>query len=172
MSAESDRRRKLRDEEHALWQEITRSVRPLRSRRGVPESTPEAPRSVPSLARVAQVQLRDARLEPMERRLKQRLARGTEPIHARLDLHGKTQAQAHRDLQRFLRRAHGEGARSVLVITGKGSRTAAGERGILNRQVPLWLAQPELRAYVSSFEPAHARHGGQGALYVRLRRAR
>jgi DNA-nicking Smr family endonuclease len=65
-----------------------------------------------------------------------------------------------------------EGARSVLIITGKGSRTDISERGILNRQVPLWLAQPDLRAYVTSFEPAHARHGGQGALYVRLRRAR
>lgn len=108
----------------------------------------------------------------MERRLKQRLARGIEPIHARLDLHGKTQVQAHRELLRFLRGAQSEGERFVLVITGKGSRADDSERGVLNRQVPLWLAQPELRAYVGTFEQAHARHGGDGALYVRLRRPR
>jgi DNA-nicking Smr family endonuclease len=173
MSAESDRPRKLKAEEHTLWQEITRSVRPLRTRRAVPAPASEVTHSVPSAAPVAHAQRKaQQRLESMERRVKQRLARGSEPIHARLDLHGKTQAHAHRELLRFLRGAQMEGARFVLVITGKGSRTDNSERGILNRQVPLWLAQPNVRAYVASFEPAHARHGGEGALYVRLRRAR
>jgi len=110
----------------------------------------------------------------MERRQKQRLVRGIEPIHARLDLHGKSQARAHAELLRFLRRAQMEGARFVLVITGKGSgaRDDWSERGVLRRQVPLWLGQPELRPYVAGFEQAHVRHGGAGALYVRLRRPR
>jgi DNA-nicking Smr family endonuclease len=114
------------------------------------------------------------RLGPMDRREKQRLARGIEPIHGRLDLHGKSQAQAHAELLRFLHRAQTEGKRFVLVITGKGSgpRADSSERGVLKRQVPLWLGQPELRAYVAGFEQAHIRHGGDGALYVRLRRPR
>ena len=114
------------------------------------------------------------RLEPVERRQKQRLARGLEPIDARLDLHGKTQAQAHAELLRFLRRAQMDGARFVLVITGKGAPVPDNrmEHGVLRRQVPLWLKLPELRAYVAAFDQAHVGHGGEGALYVRLRRPR
>ena len=54
-----------------------------------------------------------------------------------------------------------------MVITGKGR---GGEVGVLKRQVPLWLALPEFRAIVVGFEDAHQRHGGEGALYLRVRR--
>jgi DNA-nicking Smr family endonuclease len=80
------------------------------------------------------------------------------------------QVEAHTALVHFLRRAQRHGGRFVLVITGKGTR--AGERGVLRRQVPLWLGLPDLRDVVVGFEEAHAAHGGEGALYVRLRRAR
>jgi DNA-nicking Smr family endonuclease len=85
-----------------------------------------------------------------------------------------TQAQAHTALVRFVRGARADGAKFVLVVTGKGSRSAdvAGERGVLRRQVPLWLQLPELRDAVVGFEEAHVAHGGEGALYVRLRKAR
>ena len=85
-----------------------------------------------------------------------------------------TQAQAHAALVRFLRGAQAEGAKFALVVTGKGSRSidAASDRGVLRRQVPLWLQLPELRDIVVGFEEAHVGHGGEGALYVRLRRAR
>ena len=73
---------------------------------------------------------------------------------------------------RFLRQASGRGARLVLVITGKGARGEAGERGVLRRQVPHWLRLPEFRALVIGFEQAHVAHGGEGALYVRVRRSR
>ena len=119
-------------------------------------------------------------LAPLDRRLKQRVARGREPIEARLDLHGMTQKQAHGALLRFLRRAQADGAKTVLVVTGKGSasRSRSGEhdddreRGVLRRQVPMWLALPEFRLLVVGFDDAHVGHGGEGALYVRLRRAR
>jgi DNA-nicking Smr family endonuclease len=112
-------------------------------------------------------------LEPLDRRTRQRLARGTFEIDGRLDLHGRTQNEAHGALLRFLRRAQADGARFVLVITGKGAGAGDDrrERGVLKRQVPLWLKLPEFRAYVSGFEEAHIGHGGAGALYVRLRRA-
>ena len=83
---------------------------------------------------------------------------------------GLTQAEAHEALLRFLRRAQAEGAKFVLVITGKGG--PGGDRGVLRRQVPLWLALPELRACVLGFDVAHVGHGGEGALYVRLRKGR
>jgi DNA-nicking Smr family endonuclease len=93
-------------------------------------------------------------------------------IDARLDLHGRTQADARAALLRFLHDAQVGGARVVLVITGKGARDHGSERGVLKRQVPIWLGQPELRAYVIGFEDAHIGHGGEGALYVRVRRSR
>ncbi len=98
-----------------------------------------------------------------------RVARGKEAIDARLDLHGLTQAQAHSALLRFLRNAHARDARLVLVITGKGR---GDEPGVLKRQVPQWLGLPEFRSLVVGFEDARIAHGGEGALYVRLRRAR
>jgi DNA-nicking Smr family endonuclease len=62
----------------------------------------------------------------------------------------------------------------VLVVTGKGTvrgeRGHSGERGVLKRQVPMWLSLPEFRSFVVGFEDAHVGHGGEGALYVRLRR--
>jgi DNA-nicking Smr family endonuclease len=87
-----------------------------------------------------------------------------------------TQQQAHAALLRFLHRAQADGIKTVLVVTGKGSRQAldsgAPVRGVLKRQVPLWLALPEFRPLVVGFDDAHIGHGGEGALYVRLRRAR
>jgi DNA-nicking Smr family endonuclease len=46
------------------------------------------------------------------------------------------------------------------------------ERGILRRSVPQWLEEPELRGIVLGWTAAGPRHGGGGALYVRLRKAR
>jgi DNA-nicking Smr family endonuclease len=105
----------------------------------------------------------------LDRRSATRLRRGEMAIAARLDLHGMTQAEAHRALARFIERAHDEGKRTVLVITGKG--TASGE-GVLHRAVPRWLAEPHCRAMVLAAEPARPQHGGGGALYVLLRRKR
>ena len=107
--------------------------------------------------------------------MRQKLGRGSEPIDARIDLHGMTQAAAHAALARFLTRAQHDGARVVLVITGKGVRPGGdghSERGVLRRQVPLWLESTELRPFVVGFESAGAGHGREGALYVRVRRGR
>ena len=179
MTADDKPRRRLSDEH--LWHSVMRSVVPLKRKRakrhdaGLAEKQGKA---VPSArAQAAPVRLAPASkpsppkappLMPIDRRLKQRLARGRIEIDARLDLHGRTQSEAHAALMRFLHRAQGDGRRTVLVITGKG--TAEGGRGVLNRQVPHWLVLPEFRGYVLGVETAHAVHGGEGALYVRLRR--
>ena len=55
----------------------------------------------------------------------------------------------------------------MLVVTGKGSR---GGTGIIRASVAEWVAQPPLRAIVAGVSPAHRRHGGEGAVYVTLRR--
>ena len=83
-----------------------------------------------------------------------------------------TQQQAHDRLAAFLRDSHRRGARHVLVITGKGQSTQRTGGGVLRQSVPLWLAEPALAIHVSGFRRAHVSHGGEGALYVRLKRRR
>jgi DNA-nicking Smr family endonuclease len=174
-------RRGLSAHEQKLWSDVTRSVAPLRRQPLPPDPEPPTapgkpkPKSSRAPARSAPPVARPtAPLEPFDRRLKQRLARGTEAIDLRVDLHGKTQSEAHAALSSFLRRAQKDGAKFVLVITGKGGSTREdlGERGVLKRQVPQWLGLPEFRRYVLGFEDAHHRHGGAGALYLRIRRQR
>ncbi len=178
-------RRALTDEERTLWSNATRSIARLnpaeRETAGpdddavaTPEVAPKGRLAPPSGARPSATPALPA-LAPFDRRLKQRVARGHLPIDARIDLHGLTQSEAHDALVRFLRLARGKGARMVLVITGKGSPQAPdadGERGVLRRWVPYWLRSPQLRDVVVGFDPAHRGHGGEGALYVRIRRAR
>jgi DNA-nicking Smr family endonuclease len=189
------RRRHLSDEEHALWTGFARSITPLRGSKKAAGSAADADEDAPAPVKPADAKppgakppgavSRDAAprakppaktppLAPLGRRLKKRVARGREPIEARLDLHGKTQSEAHTALLRFLKRAQADGLKTALVVTGKGTNKSEGEpwqeRGVLKRQVPLWLALPEFRALIIGFEDAHVGHGGQGALYVRLRR--
>lgn len=120
-------------------------------------------------------------LQVFDQKRARRLKSGRADIDARIDLHGMKQIEAHAALRRFLVSCHGNGLRTVLVITGKGSRSArheddegwAGghERGVLKRNVPRWLAEPELRRIVVSFTESSIRHGGEGAIYVHLRSA-
>ncbi len=114
----------------------------------------------------------------LDRRRARKIAAGGVEIEARLDLHGMYQNEAHARLRAFILRCHGRGQRHVLVVTGKGIAAddqrpfeleGRRNRGVLRRNVPLWLAASELRAVVVSFTTAHARHGGEGALYIQLR---
>ena len=176
------RRRVLSQEERVLWTTVTKSIAPLREfpaadMNDVAEpATPARPVKRPAKPGAMAPSLPEKNspppLAPLGRRMKQRVARGKDEIDGRLDLHGLTQSEAHAALLRFLRTASSRGARLVLVITGKGARAAEGERGVLKRQVPHWLGLPEFRALVIGFEDAHIAHGGEGALYVRVRRAR
>jgi DNA-nicking Smr family endonuclease len=179
MSPDSDdrRRRRLNEEERTLWERATDSVVPLRSHAGETTMPPSTVKPAPGLdphapqpARLAKTSL--PAIEPLQRRQKQRLARGSATIDARIDLHGKTQSEAQAALIAFLRQSQRDGARFVLVITGKGARasTPAKQGGVLKRQVPLWLQLPQFRPYVVGFEQAHLLHGGEGALYVQVRR--
>lgn len=182
----------LSEEDRRLWNEIRRSVKPLHRRQtrvsppaiedmanaakfgtaqgGEPESNPSGP---PRLATVPAYyppvshkygpSAGSVRLDDVTMR---KLKRGKIAVDARIDLHGMTQSRAHAALAAFLQDCADAGKRLILVITGKG-RTG---EGVLRRQVPLWLSEPGLRDLVGGYRSAHVSHGGEGALYVRLRR--
>ncbi|HEY3797908.1 MAG TPA: Smr/MutS family protein [Caulobacteraceae bacterium] len=102
----------------------------------------------------------------LEAGLHRRVVRGREHLAARIDLHGLSHDAARSALTGFVERAARDGWRAVLVITGKG---AQGD-GVLRRRVPDWLAEPPIRAHVAGVSEAHRKHGGEGALYVALKR--
>jgi DNA-nicking Smr family endonuclease len=173
--------RRLSEDEHALWETVTRSVKPLRKRIVRPPQNGSigepAARPLPKKSVERHIPLNPLKavspppLVVFDRRTKQKIARGRHDIDGRIDLHGYTQAEAYGALLRFLRTTQAKGGKLVLVITGKGMKDAT-ERGVLRRQVPLWLALPEFREYVVGFDAAGAAHGGDGALYVMLRKLR
>src|SRR5579863_4698805 len=180
------RKRALSEEERALWESVARQAKPLRKKhRAIDSPVPSPSAEVPVAAKAVAHPKSEIPiavpppkkpmtppLAPLGRRERSQLSKGKKEIEARLDLHGMTQARAHRALSGFLHQAHGDGLTFVLIITGKGKIGAESERGVLRRQVPQWLSQPEFRSFVAGFEEAHVGHGGAGALYVRIRRAR
>ncbi len=184
----------LKEEDRILWEAVARSTRPLH-----PENkpcimtddlylwdienglnSPERIRTEPVRASLAQgigetsLKTRQKQIEPVnplhdiDRPTIRKIARGRVEIQARIDLHGLRQREAHDLLYSFLADAWHRGLRFVLVITGKGA--SYGSEGVLKQAVPQWFSTPLFRIYVSAYEDAARHHGGQGALYVRLRK--
>jgi DNA-nicking Smr family endonuclease len=169
-------------EELALWERVTESIAPLEPRRvrtshkakpvaGKPEKKPAQKKAATVQVKPPPAAKPPPALNPFDRRTLSRIGRGNVAIDSRIDLHGMTQEAAQARLLRFLGDAQAKGAKLVLVITGKGT-SGTGERGVLRRVVPMWLASPQLRPFVVGFDAAGPTHGGGGALYVRVRRPR
>ena len=176
--------RRPRSEEARLWALVAATVRPLPGRTvEIPEDAsadpapaarasaskaplPFIPAAHQSRPRVTPNRPPIPLLGDIEPGRKRRLTRERDPLELVLDLHGLDQDRARTVLHRFLLRAQEDGARAVLVITGKGVQ---GD-GILRRRAPDWLAEPAVRSVVAGVSEAHRRHGGAGALYVALKR--
>ncbi len=167
------RYRDLSSDEYQLWNQVKQTATPLHKSYAPskPEyaapGQPPVPRPTPPIHQLPAPSLANPsrnkdHLAALDRRTSRRLKRGKMHIDARLDLHGQTQGAAHQALHGFLHAAQRRGASFVLVITGKS--------GVLNRLVPLWLNEPALRSHISAISPAAPRHGGHGALYIRLKR--
>jgi len=174
------RKRDIRPEERALWHHVARQAKPLPGK-VLPVIEPQPVAHPPALPAVPlpmpeAKQAHKRAIPPLvgvEKPMLKKLARGTHAPERTIDLHGMRQAEAHRALLDFVHQAHHAGVKLALVITGKGGDPAQpGERGVLRRHVPHWLADPGLRRYVIGYEVARPQHGGDGALYLRLRRAR
>jgi DNA-nicking Smr family endonuclease len=189
--------RGVTDDEARLWEQATRSVDPVKPKPRVLPA-PAAPATPPRTSHPAAAGGKaspaprrpgtpaakpraTAPLADFDRRKARRIASGRIEVDDRIDLHGFLQRDARASLRAFLLAAQAKGYKTVLVITGKGgSEPADGygslmgerQRGVLKRSVPGWLAEPDLRAVVVSYTEASPRHGGAGALYVQLRKAR
>lgn len=179
MSEENSRRyaRRLSQAEAELWMMATADVRPARARPKEPFSptlSSEGPAPV-SPSEPSAVRDRPGAPKPPPRpididpRTFVKIKRGRIEVDAKLDLHGLRQAEAQRSLTAFLRRCQANGARIAIIVTGKG--LTRDEGGVLRRVVPMWLEAPNLRDVVVGFGEAARHHGGEGALYVRIRRA-
>jgi DNA-nicking Smr family endonuclease len=174
------RARGLTPDEVALWRHAMRGVVLARPDATPPQAppappAPPPPASAPQPTPIAAPRPRarvTQRLDPhgpvdLDRSSWRRLHRGQYPVEARLDLHGMTQAQAHVALQGFLAACRSQGRRCVLVITGRGALTG----GTLRAMTPRWLDEAPNRERVLAYATAQRHHGGDGAIYVLLRRA-
>jgi len=129
--------------------------------RGHPSRPPAPAGETPAVRKIEQPPTTD-------RATAERLKRGRYPVEATLDLHGMTQAEAHRALSGFIAGSRVAGRRCVLVVTGHGRISG----GVLKAAVPRWLAEPELRQHLLATATARPQHGGSAALYLLLRRVR
>jgi DNA-nicking Smr family endonuclease len=186
-------KRPLKPEELRVWSMVAATVHPLpgrsmakpapaesfpspswggptREASGVGKSGPVVAaggdRHFPTRAAARPVPPHEGEGKAIEPNRRHRIAKEREEIGGRVDLHGMTQDRARAVLEAFLHRAWNERYRAVLVITGKGVQ---GD-GILKKRTPDWLGAPHLAHIVAGISEAHRKHGGEGALYVALKR--
>lgn len=189
------------EDDAALWARVVETAEPLtnknrfidletplkppKPRQAAPKAKTPAPEDAvppasPARTRQPKITVKKA-LSPkagLDRQTARKLDKGNLAIEARIDLHGMRQREAHSALRKFLHWARGKDYRHVLVITGKGSLRDEGTsfyeedaRGVLRQAVPHWLSHGDLAPLIVSFSEAPRRLGGEGALYVRLRRS-
>jgi len=179
--------RAVAEEEAELWREITKNVKPLTlknnpSQTSLSSSASSYPKKYQHQQKllIPNALMDSSPVKPafqhgkapgLDRKTQTRMRRGQVRLDGRLDLHGMTRAEAYRVLLKFVETAYNEGRQSILVITGKGL-TRDGEIGVLRRAVPAWLNEAPMNAWIKGFDHAARQHGGEGALYVLIRRKR
>ncbi|MBS0470031.1 MAG: Smr/MutS family protein [Proteobacteria bacterium] len=161
-------RRNATDEERELFRKSFAEAAPIHAHVLKPAAGPAKPASAGETG--------------LDGRTAERLKRGTLEPDARIDLHGMTEAVAHDALLKFLRNAQRRGTKLALVVTGKGIAQDTDapfdmelhqrSRGVLKSSVPRWLNERDFAGLIAATRPAHKRHGGEGALYVYLRKGR
>lgn len=182
--------------DYALWEDVARTVKPLHKAKAKKKPPPKAEPPAPAvkvksksaepakpLARPPAHRQDPPPITGLDRRQERRMTRGQVEIEARIDLHGTGIERSHDRLLNFLVDSRAQGLRLVLVITGKGASPfarhtlhgsdtyhAPERQGRLRRLAPEWFHEPRFRQHIAGFQPAHPRHGGGGAYYVKLRK--
>jgi DNA-nicking Smr family endonuclease len=180
----------LSDRDKAIWDKVAETVKPLGERGDAPALPPRRmvrdlrdKNELPSEWHARPGPAPDPRID---RKTRRQITTGRMEVDRSIDLHGMTQDQAYARLKATVEGSVRRGDKALLVVTGKGGKrfsqleaTPAAYRtrdefeqfgGVLRRMVPLWLNGPELKPFIQSYGPAAQEHGGEGALYVILRR--
>ncbi len=181
---------KLSGRDRAIWEKVTETVKPLGARPDAPATPPRRmvrdlreDRALPDEWHSRPSPKPEARID---RKTRRQIITGRMDVDRSIDLHGMTQDQAFAKLRATVEGSIRRGDKVLLVVTGKGGRRFAQTGavpaayrtrdefeqfgGVLRRMVPLWLNGPELKPFIQSFGAAAQEHGGEGALYVMLRR--
>lgn len=174
------KKRRVSEDEIKLFKTVIDEARPVRVKSPIKTKTAAKALALVHTAAKIKTGAKTDRDGGLNASLETRLRRGVLMPEARLDLHGFSEAVAHGALLSFLRSAQKRDHRLVLVITGKGARPAPDapfdmaqdRRGVLKSAVPRWLKEAPLAALIAAVRPAHRRHGGDGALYIYLRKNR
>lgn len=180
-------KRDLSKEESLLWQLYTKDIKQISSARDhsispydnkrfnikIPKRKIFNKTSEPKITNYESLKDKDSN---WGKKLKQNKVK----IDGKIDLHGMTSAEAHEKLYHYIERAQKNGKRVILVVTGKGGikknysdykyDSFQSTRGVLKREVPLWLSNGAMRNMIVSFQDALQKDGGVGALYVVIKR--
>jgi len=187
--------RGLSADEAELWQRVARTVTPLHPPRAAPVVAPASVASQPAVPAPVPKKVR-GRVPPervvpppppaptrpltangLDSTWDRKLARGAIAPDVTIDLHGMGLDQAHGRLVGGIAQALAMGARVVLLVAGKhrphGDHDARGERrGAIRAKLLDWLAASPHAGSIAAVRPAQQRHGGAGAVYIILRKAR
>jgi DNA-nicking Smr family endonuclease len=175
--------RRLTADEEARWAEVARTVQAMPGKSAPPVvAQPDRPSSTTRpntmLTRIAPQQRHvpspRAPLAVLDSSWEKRVRSGTLTPDMAIDLHGHNLATAHLQLNRALAGALAQGVRTLLVVTGKSRKTnndiPGGQRGAIRAEIGHWLQTSPHADAIASVRIAHPRHGGDGALYIILRR--
>ena len=175
----------LKDED--LWQEVAKTVRKVKQIASVEKAKPSLRRhteikicneekpSDPEINKGNKKVLTAGDVSSLDGSLAERFRKGKTKVGARIDLHGFTVDEAFLKVRDFILSSYNAGARSVIIVTGKG-RLAIDEAGFvhktgkLRKELANWLNHSDIRPYVLSFTEAMAKDGGEGAFYVYLKK--
>lgn len=182
-AAKAAKRPSLKEEDAALWGQVTQDVTRLSAANKVSKTAIKSP-----LARIkrsflenisgqitlesfaSSVSVHEPSSYQLDGNLQKRFQRGELSIDGKIDLHGLTLSQAHHAFLSFITRKIHEEARCILVVTGKGSQESENGRGIIRKNLPVWCDDTRLKPHILQFTSAHAKHGGSGAYYIMLRK--
>jgi len=107
------------------------------------------------------------------------LKRGKVKIDRRIDLHGYGLVQAHDKFISEVKKNYNKNKRCLLIITGKGVHKKTGNEqdtnpklfyGKIKNSIINWINQDDLKKYILTYQDAGFEHGGDGALFVYLRK--
>ena len=183
MTRKPPRNPELDEDDRALWRAVTRDVTPLIKPKPIKATTDDAPQPTKPVPSKPQTVRTDITLKPTtikpstlahkssfqtDKRTHEKFREGRMELDGTIDLHGLTLPEAHRAFSKFIRSHIKQKSRMLLVITGKGK----GGEGIIKSSLPSWINEVDIDHAVLKCAPASAKHGGNGAFYILLRRAR